>query len=637
MMDDAPVMTRARALPVVLALGVLAAALSVAARFPVLPWALVGWLLAAAAAVAWRPVWLFALVPAALPMPDLAPWSGWRLIDEFDLLLAVGVAVAWARGPAAEVARGRPLAAQPLRATLPLALLLTWLVVQALRALWPWPGLDAEALAAHPLGPFNALRVAKGALWAAVLWPLARALRREGSDPVRAFGTGLVIGLASATLAVWAERGAFAPHLFDMDGSYRVAGPFAAMALGGAYIECYLVVALPFLLVQLRPPLAPLRLLPGLALLLAACFALMVTFSRGGWLALAVVAALMLLAAMLAGRRPRQGPGAHADAAGMLPRLAAAGLLLALAASVVVPVLDGAHARSRLQTVAADLGTREAHWANSLRALDDLPGGLAWGAGLGRYAALLQLHGATPAAGGHRLLPQDGGVRLGAGPGYYLEQIVVLQPGQRYRLQLRARGPVEAMLCQKWLVASARCAQASATSRTAPSAEGWQTVALEWVAPSERSGLLPRPLRLTLRNPGRETVDISAVSLHAPDGREQLHNGRFTEGQDRWTFSSDEHLAWHAKSLPLGLLVELGLPGLLLAMAVFGQGLLGALAAARRGAPAGLALLAALLAFGTVGLTDTLLDEPRFLLLWLMLCAMPGLLVPPGAPRASSR
>lgn len=44
-------------------------------------------LLAAAALVAWRPAWLLTLAAAALPVLDLAPWSGRWLWDEFDMLL----------------------------------------------------------------------------------------------------------------------------------------------------------------------------------------------------------------------------------------------------------------------------------------------------------------------------------------------------------------------------------------------------------------------------------------------------------------------------------------------------------------------------------------------------------------------
>jgi len=57
-----------------------------AALFPVWPLALALGLVACAAAV-WRwPVLALGLLPAALPLLDLAPWSGRFFLDEFDLL-----------------------------------------------------------------------------------------------------------------------------------------------------------------------------------------------------------------------------------------------------------------------------------------------------------------------------------------------------------------------------------------------------------------------------------------------------------------------------------------------------------------------------------------------------------------------
>jgi energy-coupling factor transporter transmembrane protein EcfT len=45
--------------------------------------AIIGW----TAAVAWRPgVWLF-VVPAALPLLNFGPWTGWIVFEEFELLV----------------------------------------------------------------------------------------------------------------------------------------------------------------------------------------------------------------------------------------------------------------------------------------------------------------------------------------------------------------------------------------------------------------------------------------------------------------------------------------------------------------------------------------------------------------------
>ena len=51
-----------------------------------------------------------------------------------------------------------------------------------------------------------------------------------------------------------------------------------------------------------------------------------------------------------------------------------------------------------------------------------------------------------------------------------------------------------------------------------------------------------------------------------------------------------------------------------------------AASAASQGQADGAALLAAMAAFGTVGLIDTLVDAPRFMLLCLLLCLLPGVL-----------
>ena len=82
--------------------------------------------------------------------------------------------------------------------------------------------------------------------------------------------------------------------------------------------------------------------------------------------------------------------------------------------------------------------------------------------------------------------------------------------------------------------------------------------------------------------------------------------------------TSDDHLAWHAKSLPLHVYFEQGALGLA-AWALFV-----ALGAARlvvraRREPAAAAVLAALAGFLAVGVLDSLIDAPRFLLLFMLL------------------
>jgi hypothetical protein len=588
------------------------------AGFPVEP-TLVGiGLLAAAALIAWRPILLFVIVPAALPVLDLAPWSGRRGWDEFDMLVLVGLTVAWARVP-------RPLRVPATPGTvLALVLLLLGLAVSTARALWPWSTPDLDAFG-NPLSPFNALRLDKAAVWAVGLWLLARRLRAAGADPVRAFGTGLVVGLTCTVLWILAERLAFS-FLLDFSSDYRIAGPFSAMSLGGAYVECFLAVATPFLLARLLPPLSTLRLVAGAVLLAGASYALMVTYSRGGYLAMAVGVVVL-------------GVASHQPGGPKGQRALVAIALLAVAGAVAYPILQGSFAQSRLQTVAADLQTRERHWTDSLQAMDDGAAATLFGMGLGRYAAInFWQNPAQVRTGGHRLIPAaDVGavLRLGVGYAYFVEQIVPVQPGARYRLRydVRSDGAGASLwvgLCQKWIMASFDCAEgmpaARERDRAPPTAGAWRSVALTLVAPDAGPGRLPRPMRLSLNNQGSTAVEVKNVSLIGEDGIDLVRNGGFEAGFDRWTFTSDNHLAWHTKSMPLGIYFEQGLLGLLGFAALLLAGISHAARGARRGRADGAALLAALCAFVTVGAIDTLVDAPRFLMLWLLLCLLPSAL-----------
>ncbi len=44
----------------------------------------------------WPALWL-SVVPAALPLANLSPWSGWIVFDEFDLLLLATLCGGYAR------------------------------------------------------------------------------------------------------------------------------------------------------------------------------------------------------------------------------------------------------------------------------------------------------------------------------------------------------------------------------------------------------------------------------------------------------------------------------------------------------------------------------------------------------------
>ncbi|MBL0150837.1 MAG: hypothetical protein IPP87_20030 [Ideonella sp.] len=243
---------------------------------------LLGALLAGSVVAVWvTPLAALAIIPAALPMLDLAPWTGRFYWDEFDLLLAACLAVAWYR--LRESADDRLATRWPNRV---FGLVAASLAISSVMAMLPWRGLGVDDFYRYD-SPFNPLRIAKGAVWAWMFVAVYGKLSANGDRRDRWLGSGMLVGLAWTVAFVAWERGAQS-GLFDFASDFRVSGPFSPMHKGGAYLECYLVIAAAFALrLALVGVQAWARFL-GAVLTLGAVYAVMVTYSRNGYAALSV-------------------------------------------------------------------------------------------------------------------------------------------------------------------------------------------------------------------------------------------------------------------------------------------------------------------------------------------------------------
>ncbi len=441
----------------------LPAAAALAWTYPVFAVQILGLLAACAAVVWWRPVLALAIVPAALPVLDLAPWSGRFFWTEFDLLLAVCLAVAWLRTPAS----GRVALRSPAL-TLAFALLGLSLLVSTVRALLPWPGIDDNSFASY-FSAFNALRIVKGALWAWVFVAVFQRLAGEGDSRARLFSTGMVLGLAATVTWVLWERLIFV-GLFDFSADYRVTGPFSAMHRGGAFIECYLAVASAFALASVfSARLLAWRVL-ALLVLLGAGYAVLVTYSRNGYAAFAVVlvlgVTLQVSEAFRTHRRPESVLGSG---------LAVAVVVL-LVAAVALPALGGSFARERLAQTSRDLAVRQAHWVDALQLRQDDMATLLFGEGLGRFPQAHYWRSREAQRAGSYALLREGErrfLRLGGGATLYVEQVLPRDPGGVWTLSLDLRSPqpqaaLSVALCHKSTLTSLRCVHVAAAGEGAP-------------------------------------------------------------------------------------------------------------------------------------------------------------------------
>lgn len=602
----------------------LAAALAGLADYPLQP-VLLGLLLLLAGVATWlSPAQCLTLLAAALPVLDLAPWSGRLFLDEFDLLLATLIGICYWRLP-------RAAAAQQRSGRWPLLLLGLSLLIATLQPVWPWPGITADSFN-NFLSPFNGVRIAKGALWMLLLWPLLARWQSQGVSAGRQLGNGLIMGLLLTDLVIIWERLAFS-GLADFQSEYRVTALISAMHVGGAYIECYLVLGSTFLLARLLQTSSRSLRWAGLGMLGLSSYALAVTYARNGLFAF-TLASLVVLALHL-----RQ----HGASRGRqwLLALLAAGLMAAAA----LPVVLGQFTQARMATLQHDAEQRNSHVHEALDLLGHDWAAWAWGIGLGRYPSAELWR--SSAQGSHAAtfgLGIDGGLaflRLGAGSPLYVEQFVDVRPGQRYQLRLKLRSngadaKLSVSLCEKWLLSSHQCVGPSVALERQPP-QVWQALTLDFDA-GELGGsawFAKRPVKLVLHQAGPAGhLDLAQLQLLDATGQDLLDNGNFEQGMDRWFFAVDQHLQWHVKSLPGSVLLEQGLLGLAALSLLAGLALFRAVRAAWQGLAAAVPLTAALSGFLWLGLFDTLIDTPRFLLLFLLLCGLSlRLTTTPPAPR----
>ncbi len=259
---------------------------------------------ATTASACWSRLWLVAL-PALLPLIALAPWSGWLIVEEWDLLLLACVGGAYARA-----AFARPAAGPATLVIRPLAALVLMLFAVS-TALAAWRGLaDAGGFAAHWFAgyrePLNSLRAAKGFVAALLLWPLLRdAARRDAARTWRELTLGLGLGLAGICAVTLWERYVFT-GLANFSTDYRTTGPFWEMHVGGAALDGFLALGAPFALKLWFDARDTAARIGSAALLLALAYASLTTFSRGVYVGVPV--ALLLGAALHARHAPRPVP-----------------------------------------------------------------------------------------------------------------------------------------------------------------------------------------------------------------------------------------------------------------------------------------------------------------------------------------
>ena len=576
------------------------------ARFPFAQAALGAATVGIALVVAWRPRLLYAALALIIPTLDLTPWSGRWWLNEFDFFLMAAIG-----GTMWSLPARRPEKIACIDHCLMAALAGCYAIGVATTLLAPYVG---ESMSPYH-EPLNALRIAKPLLYAAAVGLYYWRSEDQPQHAFLSFSGGCLLGLTATIATVVLERLRFC-GLVDLESEFRVTGPFADMHIGGAQLDSYLVMSIPLVLMLWgRRQTWWWKTLIGLTVI-GGTYTVLATLSRTPIAVLAVQLACLGGIRLFAKDTPR-------FMVRVLPSLA--GLLLI---SGLVLVSFSSSLRERFAGSATDAQSRVDHWCLSLNLLESSRD---WflGIGCGAFPKAMSQCEPERAFAGHQVIndSEETYLRLRGGP-MYLGQYVNTQPNQTYSIVFTGRlvegeTGLTTSLVEKNLLHAYESVSHSPIFTLANS---------EWTEirrrintgdvgrPYDRSPLpaIARPVVFSLWTGEGTVVDIRQVELFDENGNSLIENGDFSRGHDRWWWTSDQHLIWHTKSMPVHLLVEHGVLGL----TVFGLVSVRVLwlLATFAGLPMRSSVAMSLAGFFAMGVIDTQIDSPRILLFFLLIC-----------------
>jgi len=586
----------------------------VAVSHPLMPLLVSGVFLGLLPLFFWRP-WIGLLtLPALMPVLNFAPWTGWLIVDEFDLLVLAVVSAGylrlWKDGSGGKHWKT-------------LATLLALCVLLIGRGLTD-SSIDRLNWYSDYMTQLNSLRVGKSLLWLALLFPLVAQAAEvlPHRQAMRDFFRAALLGSGWVVLAVVWER-AFYPGLADIYTPYRTVALFWEMHHGGAALDAYLVLVAPLLVWAWHTTGSRTgRMLLGTFILVFG-YACLTTFSRG--VVFAVGGALVLQCVL-------QGWQARKEILDWRRiRLSSAFVLAALALQVFLVFATDSFMNYRLQETDRDFGGRLEHWERGLRQLES-PTDWLFGIGLGKLPSRWSRSCDGLVLPGRYEMAEEAdgkpGLRL-SGPDsrdtdedfgrlFALSQRFAAGSSTLHQISMTARSGqgarVLVQVCASHLLYPARCIE----DVLAVSPSGWQALKTDlhgWLFEEpawQRAG--HGVFMLSVLTPGT-IVEIRDVHVGI-GGENLLRNPQFKVHEGRWFPQSFGYfLPWHIDNLYLELLVEIGLVGLIAFVTVVVSATWGFFRSYLEGETFSTELLSSVSGLLALGLVVSVLDMPRVAML----------------------
>lgn len=512
-----------------------------------------------------RPIFAAAALMATYPIMDMTPWSGqwiWRHHDFF----ALGICAGWlGNHHSLELSETSPRFVSRMS----LAYVLWVTITAAIGYVWLSKHGDPGAIV--QLSTDNAIRGAKG-VWLAFLiiycYPGG-----EPNQPSILVSMSRGAPLALCAIGLWCilERILFLGW-GDWDVYFRIGGPMSgASNLGGQASELIILVMMIWSLIAWQKPMhrrANLLILVGITL---GAISLVLMQTRSAL-------AIMMLAgfALLCGRL--------IVSVGLRRRLLSflAGLVgIAIIAVVVfsIPAI-----RTRLRGVTVDAGMRWDQYRVVLDMVPQFPGARWVGNGTGTLPTIFAVNAKSERVPGwftSRVSVDDDSKRSllirGGRSGYlgwYVGQLGCY--ATKARLHLRSRQPsrIGVHLCEKNLTQSVACRNGLADTQS----DGqWHWVDVKLSPRFLGAGQIaigplriPRPLFLSLGTSSfGNDVEVKEIELWIDDEQMLWKTSSFGWGLAGAFMTTDDYFPFHIENDLLNLLIEQGIIGLFLWLALF--------------------------------------------------------------------
>lgn len=552
--------------------------------------------------------WLI-VIPALLPISDLAPWTGRIFFSEFDYFIILTLAISlW---------HGRWMS--PFKIIKPGALFLLSLyaffyIFSLIQGLLPWQTIDANSFTNY-YSQYNSLRVGKGLIWAILLLPLLAYNQQNKTDIKKYFIYGVLAGLTITVLFGLWERYIFT-GLFDYSSDFRITSTFYSMHTGGAHLDAYLLLSIPFicaLLIQSKNILVRSLFTP--VLFSISLYTLLVTYSRGTYIAFVFACITLLMGLFICYKKQIIS---HWKKTLWLP------LFFVIVALVTTPVLKDSFIQNRFNQSFQEASFRSSHWLNAINMMDtDLLTSL-FGMGVGSFPRTYLWSNFSDKAPAIFLVQQEQNLsylQLGSGAPLYIEQIIDVSAFSTYKLNLDYRihsnnSRLNISICEKAIQHSFNCQGIELVPQKLNT--HWQH--FEHTINTRIIGDNYRPIKLILHNNKPDsTIDVSNISLSSLNKNNLIKNGDFSKGMNHWFFTADEHIPWRTENLWVQIFFEQGWLGLITFILILLYAIIKLFRRLYKQDYFSAITLTSLAGFLVVGIIDSPFDTPNITLLFFMI------------------